>query len=55
MQILKVDVTSGTIKRWGVADSSPSEPIFVPQPDAKSEDDGRYISYICMLTKVYNY
>ena len=42
VQILKLDVTSGATKRWGVVDGSPSEPVFVPHPDAKSEDDGMW-------------
>ena len=46
MQILKLDVKTGASKRWGVEDGSPSEPVFVPHPDAISEDDGRYIIII---------
>jgi carotenoid cleavage dioxygenase-like enzyme len=40
-QILKLDVSNGAVKRWtDTADCSPSEPVFVPCPDAQDEDDG---------------
>ena len=39
-QLLKVDVVSGAVQRWTGADCSPSEPVFVPHPEAKNEDDG---------------
>ena len=40
MKILKVDVMNGTTKCWSETDCSPSEPVFVPRPDAQTEDDG---------------
>ena len=40
MQILKLDVSNGAVKRWGKTDCSPSEPVFVPHPEAQNEDDG---------------
>lgn len=41
-QILKVDVSNGSTKCWSETDYSPSEPVFVPHPDAQNEDDGGY-------------
>lgn len=45
LQILKLDVTSGTTKCWSEADCSPSEPVFVPHPNALAEDDGKSTHY----------
>ncbi|XP_050504093.1 carotenoid isomerooxygenase isoform X1 [Diabrotica virgifera virgifera] len=42
--LIKVDVESKTTKTWGEPNCYPSEPIFVPNPEPKSEDDGVVIS-----------
>ena len=39
-QLLKLDVSSGATKSWSKTDCSPSEPVFVPHPEAQTEDDG---------------
>ncbi|XP_049868031.1 carotenoid isomerooxygenase-like [Pectinophora gossypiella] len=44
--IIKVDTISGQTTTWSVAGCYPSEPIFVPAPDAKNEDDGVLLSAI---------
>ena len=44
MQLLKMDVADGSTKCWSETDCSPSEPVFVPSPDAKNEDDGGCIA-----------
>ncbi|XP_030369996.1 carotenoid isomerooxygenase [Scaptodrosophila lebanonensis] len=38
--LIKVDVLTKTSKTWCEPNVYPSEPIFVPSPNAKSEDDG---------------
>lgn len=38
--IIKVDVTEKTKRTWCEANCYPSEPIFVPRPNAETEDDG---------------
>ena len=42
-QILKLDVSNGAVKRWSKSDCSPSEPVFVPHPEAQKEDDGKIV------------
>ena len=31
---------NGSTKSWTEAECSPSEPVFVPNPEAQNEDDG---------------
>ncbi|XP_023942484.2 carotenoid isomerooxygenase [Bicyclus anynana] len=38
--IIKVDTATGETKSWWELDCYPSEPVFVPHPDAKNEDEG---------------
>ncbi|KAL0880658.1 hypothetical protein ABMA27_001877 [Loxostege sticticalis] len=38
--VIKVDTLTGETLTWSSSDCYPSEPVFVPSPDAKSEDDG---------------
>ncbi|CAG0900706.1 unnamed protein product [Cyprideis torosa] len=44
--LVKVDVESKTFVRWGEENAYPSEPIFVPSPDNKDEDDGVILSAV---------
>ncbi|XP_053612969.1 carotenoid isomerooxygenase [Plodia interpunctella] len=44
--IIKVDTISGEVKTWCDANNYPSEPIFVPSPDGKDEDDGVLVSAV---------
>lgn len=41
VQILKYDILTKSFLRWGEEHCWPSEPVFVPTPDAKEEDDGK--------------
>lgn len=41
VQILKYDVLTKSSLKWGQEHCWPAEPLFVPTPDAKDEDDGR--------------
>ncbi|XP_066996131.2 carotenoid isomerooxygenase [Anabrus simplex] len=42
--LIKVDTFSRTKKTWSENNIFPSEPIFVPHPDGKEEDDGVILS-----------
>lgn len=42
--LIKVDVVNKTRQTWCEDNCYPSEPIFVPSPDPKSEDDGVVLS-----------
>ena len=48
-QILKLDVSNGAVKQWSKSDCSPSEPVFVPHPEAQNEDDGQFIVLLLYL------
>ncbi|XP_045447631.1 carotenoid isomerooxygenase-like [Melitaea cinxia] len=49
--IIKVDILTGDLKTWREPDGNPSEPIFVPTPDSKDEDDGVLLSAILWSDK----
>ncbi|XP_043257940.1 carotenoid isomerooxygenase [Colletes gigas] len=49
--IIKVDVVKKTRKTWYEKDVYPSEPIFVPDPNGKNEDDGVVLSAIVWSEK----
>ncbi|KAK9504943.1 hypothetical protein O3M35_009109 [Rhynocoris fuscipes] len=44
--LIKVDTLMKTKKIWSEKDTFPSEPIFVPSPEQKDEDDGVVLSTI---------
>jgi beta,beta-carotene 9',10'-dioxygenase len=45
-QLVKVDVDSGDVKAWSEDGCYPGEPVFVPAPDQRSEDDGVILSVV---------
>jgi carotenoid cleavage dioxygenase-like enzyme len=45
-QLVKVDVQEGQTQVWSEPQCYPGEPIFVPAPDAKQEDDGVNLSVV---------
>ncbi|ODM87665.1 Carotenoid isomerooxygenase [Orchesella cincta] len=45
-QLIKVDVVNNTFKTWNEPNAFASEPIFVPAPNSKGEDDGIIMSII---------
>ncbi|XP_054011815.1 carotenoid isomerooxygenase [Hylaeus anthracinus] len=49
--IIKVDVLKKTRKTWCEKNVYPSEPIFVPDPNGKNEDDGVVLSAIVWSEK----
>uniref|UniRef100_A0A3Q3X8D9 Carotenoid-cleaving dioxygenase, mitochondrial n=1 Tax=Mola mola TaxID=94237 RepID=A0A3Q3X8D9_MOLML len=44
--LLKMDLKDKTFKVWYQKGFYPSEPVFVPSPDAKDEDDGVILSVV---------
>lgn len=46
MKILKYDVLTKSSLKWGQEHCWPAEPLFVPMPGAKDEDDGIILSAI---------
>ena len=44
--VTKVDVETGTVRRWRESGTHPGEPLFVPAPDADGEDDGVLLSVV---------
>ncbi|XP_013185217.1 carotenoid isomerooxygenase [Amyelois transitella] len=50
--VIKVDTLTGITKTWCEPDSYPSEPIFVPSPNAKDEDEGVLISAVVSSREV---
>lgn len=45
-QLIKLDTNSGKHREWFLQDYYPSEPIFVPSPDRKEEDEGVLLSVV---------
>ncbi len=44
--IQKGDVTTGDVREWSEPGSYPGEPVFVPAPDARAEDEGVLLSVV---------
>lgn len=49
-QIVKLNVQTREAREWLEEDCYPSEPLFVPTPDATEEDDGRIFFFLWLLT-----
>jgi carotenoid cleavage dioxygenase-like enzyme len=49
--IVKIDVDTGQASTWHVAGLYPGEPVFVPSPMAKAEDDGVLLSVVLDIGK----
>lgn len=45
-QLVKVDVAGNSIKIWSQNAINPSEPVFVPRPGARHEDEGVLLSVV---------
>ncbi len=45
-RIQKGDVADGGVREWSEASCYPGEPVFVPAPDAKAEDEGVLLSVV---------
>ena len=45
-ELSKVDIAGGGIEHWAEDGCYPGEPVFVPAPDAKTEDDGVVLSAV---------
>ena len=42
----QVNVKTKEVKSWDVDNCYPSEPVFIPRPDTKREDDGVVLSAV---------
>jgi carotenoid cleavage dioxygenase-like enzyme len=49
--IVKIDLDSRTLARWYEKDHYPGEPVFVPAPGAKVEDEGVLLSIVLDIDK----
>jgi carotenoid cleavage dioxygenase-like enzyme len=49
--IVKIDTETGTVATWHAAGLYPGEPVFVPSPSAKTEDDGVLLSIVLDIGK----
>jgi beta,beta-carotene 9',10'-dioxygenase len=45
-ELVKIDVSSGDVKRWAQPGCYPGEPLFVERPGAADEDDGAILSVV---------
>lgn len=45
-RIVKIDLTTGESAIWGDGDLSVGEPVFVPSPERRAEDDGVLLSVV---------
>jgi beta,beta-carotene 9',10'-dioxygenase len=45
-ELVKVDVTTGDVRRWSEPGCYPGEPVFVERPDGTAEDDGVVLSVV---------
>jgi carotenoid cleavage dioxygenase-like enzyme len=49
--IVKIDLGTGAVATWHQAGLYPGEPVFVPSPAAKGEDDGVLLSVVVDIAK----
>jgi beta,beta-carotene 9',10'-dioxygenase len=45
-QLQKGDLTDGSVSEWSEPDCYPGEPVFVPSPQERTEDDGVVLSVV---------
>ncbi len=50
-RLAKVDLSTGTTRHWHVPGCYPGEPVFVPAPGARDEDDGVLLSVVLDSTR----
>jgi carotenoid cleavage dioxygenase-like enzyme len=43
---VKIDIANGSSTNWYKEGHFPGEPVFVPSPDPKAEDDGLLLSVV---------
>lgn len=44
--VIKIDLATGAARRWWRDDCYPGEPVFVPSPNARREDDGILLTVV---------
>ena len=45
LQLSKIDLETKTYSEWGEDKCYPSEPVFVPNPNGTTEDDGIHVCF----------
>lgn len=53
--IIKIHVSSGSIQEWKEPGSLAGEPVFIPHPQAKEEDDGVLLSVVINEMKRHSF
>ena len=54
-RLIKVDVETGEVKYYMEPNTFPGEPIFVPSPNAATEDDGIILSIVLDASKKHSF
>jgi len=54
-QLVKIDLHTGEHSTWYGENNYPGEPIFVPHPDRKTEDDGVLLSVVLDADQQHSY
>ena len=54
-QLVKIDMKTGNTGTWYGINNYPGEPIFVPHPERKSEDDGVLLSVVLDADQKHSY
>ena len=49
--MVKIDTETKETKIWWEEDMFPSEPVYVPNPSAKDDEDSGVVLSICVSTK----
>jgi carotenoid cleavage dioxygenase-like enzyme len=54
-QIVKIDALTGQTTAWHTSGCYPGEPVFVPAPHARAEDDGVLLSVVLDVERRYSF
>ncbi len=54
-QLVRIDMQTGEHLRWFQPGFYPGEPVFVPHPDRKTEDDGVLLSVVLDADRVHSF
>jgi carotenoid cleavage dioxygenase-like enzyme len=54
-EIVKLDVTTGEVRRWNEPGCYPGEPVFVGRPGGTAEDDGAILSVVLDSTSARSF
>jgi len=54
-QIVKINIQNGTSLNWYKENHYPGEPVFIPNPESQSEDDGVILSIVLDIERENSY